>query len=74
QEVWEEFEIQIVTIECDKDHAHIFLNAPPKRSPSEIMAKMKGFTSKKIREEFPQLQHLSSLWTRSFFVTTEENV
>jgi len=38
------------------------------------MAKMKGFTSKKIREEFPQLQHLSSLWTRSFFVTTEENV
>ena len=29
-----------------------------------FMAKIKGVTSKKVREEFPHLRHLPSLWTR----------
>ncbi|KMJ60334.1 transposase [Bacillus sp. LL01] len=74
QEICEKVEIQIVAIECDKDHAHMFLNALPKLSPSDIMAKIKGYTSKKLRDEFPHLQHLPSLWTRSFFVSTAGNV
>ncbi|WP_019412540.1 IS200/IS605 family transposase, partial [Paenisporosarcina sp. TG20] len=74
QEVCEELEIQIVAIECDKDHTHMFLNALPTLSPSDIMAKIKGLTSKKLREEFPHLQHLPSLWTRSYFVSTAGNV
>ncbi|MGD7010381.1 transposase, partial [Metabacillus sp. 84] len=36
--------------------------------------KIKGVTSKKLREEFPHLQHLPSLWTRSYFVSTAGNV
>lgn len=74
QKICEELQIQIVTIECDKDHAHMFLNALPTLSPSDIMAKIKGLTSKKLREEFPHLQHLPSLWTRSYFVSTAGNV
>lgn len=31
-------------------------------------------TSKCLREEFPHLQHLPSLWTRSYFVSTAGNV
>ena len=30
--------------------------------------------SKKLREEFSHLQHLPSLWTRSYFVSTAGNV
>jgi putative transposase len=74
QEVCRGLEIQIVAIECDKDHSHMFLNALPTLSPADIMAKIKGVTSKKLREEFPHLQHLQSLWTRSYFVSTAGNV
>lgn len=74
QEVCEKLEIEIVAIECDKDHTHMFLNALPTLSPSDIMAKIKGLTSKKLREGFPHLQHLPSLWTRSYFVSTAGNV
>ncbi len=67
-------EIKIVAIECDKDHTHMFLNVLPKLSPSDIMANIKGYTSKILREEFAHLQHLPSLWTRSYFVSTAGNV
>lgn len=69
-EVCEELEIVIVAMECDKDHTHMFLNALSTLSPADIMAKIKGVTSKKLREEFPHLLHLPSLWTRSYFVST----
>ncbi len=65
-----ELEIEIVAMECDKDHTHMVLNALPTLSPADIMAKIKGVTSKKLREEFPHLLHLPSLWTRSYFVST----
>ncbi len=73
-EVCEELEIEILAMECDKDHVHLFLNTLPTLSPTDIMAKLKGVTSKKLREEFPHLQHLPSLWTRSYFVSTAGNV
>lgn len=73
-EVCQELNIQVVALECDKDHTHLFLNAPPTLSPADIMAKIKGVTSRRLREEFPYLSHLPSLWTRSYFVSTAGNV
>ena len=58
-----ELEIEIIAIECDKDHVHMFLNCLPTQSPSDIMQHIKGFTSK-----------MPSLWTRSYFVSTAGNV
>lgn len=72
--VCEEMEIKIVAIECDKDHAHMFLNCLPTLSPSDIMQKIKGVTSRVLRDEFPQLKKMPSLWTRSYFVSTAGNV
>lgn len=34
----------------------------------------KGYTSFKLRREFPHLARLRSLWTRSYFVSTAGNV
>ena len=67
-------EIEIIAIECDKDHAHMFLNCLPTLSPSDIMQKIKGATSRALREEFPELKKMPSLWTRSYFVSTAGNV
>lgn len=72
--VCEEMEIELMAIECDRDHAHIFLNCLPTLSPSDIMKKIKGVTSRVLRDEFPQLKKMPSLWTRSYFVSTAGNV
>ena len=70
----EELEIEIIAIECDKDHVHMFLNCLPTQSPSDIMQHIKGCTSKILREEFEILRKMPSLWTRSYFVSTAGNV
>ena len=72
--VCEEMKIEIIAIECDKDHTHIFLNTLPTLSPSDIMQRIKGYTSKILREEFIKLSKMPSLWTRSYFVSTAGNV
>ena len=69
-----ELNIEIIAIECDSDHAHLFLNCPPTLSPADIMKYLKGCTSHVIRDEFPVLRGMSSLWTRSYFVSTAGNV
>ncbi|WP_312459220.1 IS200/IS605 family transposase, partial [Proteiniclasticum sp.] len=73
-EICEEIDIQILAVECDKDHCHLFVNALPTISPSDIMAKLKGVTSRRLQQEFSHLKHLPSLWTRSYFVSTAGNV
>lgn len=69
-----ELEIEIIAIECDKDHSYMFLNCLPTLSPSDIMQQIKGYTSKILREEFPVLSKMPSLWTRNYFVSTAGNV
>lgn len=69
-----EMDIEIIAIECDKDHTHLFLNCSPALSPSDIMQKIKGYTGKILREEFYELSKMPSLWTRNFFVSTAGNV
>ena len=38
--------IEIIAMECDKDHTHLFLNSIPTQSPSSIMHEIKGYTSR----------------------------
>lgn len=73
-EICEENDFNIVALEVMPDHVHVFLNVLPSISPSDIMAKVKGVTSRRLRQEFKHLQHLPSLWTRSFFCSTAGNV
>jgi putative transposase len=72
--ICKEMDIEIIAIECNKDHAHIFLNCLPTLSPANIMQKIKGITSKILRSEFKELNKMPSLWTRSYFVSTAGNV
>lgn len=74
KDICEELEINIAAIECDRDHTHIFLNCLPNLSPENIMRKIKGRSSKIIREEFKELSKMPSLWTRNYFVSTAGNV
>ena len=72
--VCKEMDVTIIAMECHIDHTHLFLNCPPSLSPADAMAKIKGYTSKTLREEFDILKSMTSLWTRSYFVSTAGNV
>jgi len=58
-------EFEIVEMNIQPDHVHILLSAKPSYSPSEIMQLIKGGTSKKLRELFPQ--GTETIWTNSFW-------
>lgn len=70
----EALDIDVLAMECHVDHAHLFLSCLPQMSPSDIMHKVKGATSFALRKEFPELENMPSLWTRSFFVSTSGSV
>lgn len=72
--ICKELEIEIIAIECNRDHTYMFLNCLPTLSPSDVMQKIKGITSRILREEFPQFEKMPGLWTRNYFISTAENV
>ncbi|EKS8372818.1 IS200/IS605 family transposase [Bacillus thuringiensis] len=74
QEICVELDIAIVAMACDKDHVHLFLHIPPTLSSADTIAKMKGVTSKRLREAFSHLRHLPSLWDAFLFFSIAENV
>lgn len=60
--------VVIHTMEVMADHVHIFVKTEPNDSPQFLVGQFKGFTSRKLREEFPVLKSkLPTLWTRSYF-------
>lgn len=63
-----ELEIEIVEMETMPDHVHLFVRSKPTYAPHFIVQQFKGYTSRILREEFPELKsRLPSLWTRSYF-------
>lgn len=74
QQVCKDFDIEILAMECDQDHAHLFLNCLPTMSPQDVMHNIKGVTSRELRKDFDILSKMPSLWTRSYFVSTAGNV
>ncbi len=50
------------------------LRGDPYTAPSAIARFMKGRSSRVLREEFPALLKLPSLWTHRCFVSTAGNV
>lgn len=56
------------------DHLHLFVSATPQWAPSQIVARFKGKSARLLRQEFPYLRRMPSLWTRSYFCSTAGNV
>lgn len=67
-------EIDIIAMECHVDHVHMFVSVYPQIAIPDILKYVKGATSHVLRDEFPQLKKMPSLWTRSYFVSTAGNV
>lgn len=74
REVAGELDCTVLALEIMPDHLHLFLSAPPTLAPSQIVRRIKARSSRVLRQEFPHLLRLPSLWTRSYFVSTAGNV
>ena len=68
------FGYELIAMECDHDHVHLFVGASPTDCPASIMYEIKGRTSKIIRSEIKRLSQAPCLWTRSYFVSTAGDV
>ncbi len=58
-------DITILNGVVSKDHVHIHIEYPPSRSISVIVKKLKGRTSRKLQQEYPQLQ--KRYWGKHFW-------
>lgn len=64
----------VLELAIQPDHLHFFVSATPDIAPNQLVARFKGRTSRILRQEFPVLKRMPSLWTRSYFVSTAGNV
>jgi len=70
-----EYKYQVLEQEIMLDHVHMILDVNPKIGIYTIVSKIKGYTSKILREEFPELKRkLPTLWTHSRFISSVGNV
>jgi putative transposase len=71
REVAAEKQVDIIEVECDKDHIYILCQVDPQYGIHRFVKAAKGRSSRILREEFPQLKSkLPCLWTHSYFVST----
>ena len=73
-QICEQNDIDILALECHLDHCHLFVNCPPKLSPSDVMRLIKTNTGAVLMKEFSVLSKAQNLWTRSYFVSTAGDV
>ena len=71
REVADEMGFQIIEMEVMPDHVHMLVEVDPQLGIHRAVKRVKGRSSRVLREEFPQLKsRLPTLWTNSYFVST----
>ena len=66
-------EVQVIRGSLSPDHIHMLVSCPPKLSPAKLVQYIKGRSSRKLQEEFPQLRKRywgQHLWARGYFCAT----
>ncbi len=77
RETCQAFEIEIIKGVVSKDHVHLFVSSPPTMAPSEMMRRIKGRSSTKLFESFPDLKKRywgRHFWARGYFCVTSGEV
>ena len=70
-----ELEMTVHALEVMPDHVHLFIEFDPRWGVAEIVNRLKGFTSRVLRKEFPSLRsQLPTLWSRSYYAGTVGHV
>ncbi|MEU1694249.1 IS200/IS605 family transposase [Streptomyces hirsutus] len=69
-----DFECELVEFNGETSHVHLLVNFPPKVAVAKFVNSLKGVSSRRLRQEFPDLvRHYwraSKLWSGSYFAGT----
>ncbi|NMG82737.1 MAG: IS200/IS605 family transposase [Methanosarcinales archaeon] len=71
----EEYGYTVLDMEVMPDHVHLLLDVNPKKGVVTIVNMIKGYTSNRLRKEYPTLKsRLPTLWTHSKFISSVGSV
>ena len=67
------FNIEIMEMDGEADHLHLFIKAKPQTTISKFVNSTKTVTSRYLKQEFPEIREMlwkSKFWSRSYFVAS----
>jgi putative transposase len=71
RDVCNDFEVELAEFNGGNDHVHLLVNFPPKVALSKLVNSLKGVSSRRMRQEFPELSRhyyqANRLWSGSYF-------
>lgn len=68
---------EIISLEIQPDHIHLFMSVPPSDAVATAVKLLKGITARKLFVAFPELKQSlwgGHLWSPSYYVGTAGNV
>jgi putative transposase len=76
-EIAETFNVNILDIECDKDHLNMLFKATPLLNIPQFINAIKTITSREIQRKFPGVKkelYNGKFWSPSYFLATSGQV
>lgn len=73
-QICEQNHFDLLAMECQIDHCHLFVNVPPDISAAKAVQIVKANTARVLLQEFAPLSQMQNLWTRSYFASTAGDV
>ena len=74
KQICEDYDYELIEMECMPDHIHLFVGAKPSVAPSDIVRTIKSITAIKLFEKHYALKNFysrcGSLWSRGKFICT----
>ena len=71
QQIAEEYEFRIDTMEVLEDHMHIFIEVPRRYSPAQVAQIMKSVSARELFKKFPKLRKqlwAGEFWSEGYFI------
>ena len=65
-----EIDVTMMHLAVEPDQIHLFLDCPQHLAISQIVFRLKGYTSHILRKVFEHLRRMPSMWTTSYFAST----
>lgn len=76
-EISKTFDVEVLNIECDKDHFHMLFRSKPTLNIPKYLNAIKTITSREIKRNFPEVKKKlwkDAFWSRSYFLATTGQV
>jgi putative transposase len=75
REIAKQYGFELLAQEVLPDHVHVFMTAPPRFAPAEIVRLRKGITSRRLKPEFDAMRRQywgpkATLWAEGDYVGT----